>query len=248
MFDALSVSESTKKPWTVAVSFAGQAAMIGLAVLVPLVSTEGLPHPLGWVTLPLPPHTFSKPRPTAPTQHTNTVPFQMTHKGLQLPAIIPSRVAMIQDKAEVLTSADTEPGVPGGFGSGIAPGNNLVNSLVAALPSAAPPAISPAKPPAAPEITRVRIGGLVQQGKLISGPRPVYPPLAKAAHVEGTVRLAAVIARNGSVLDLRVVSGHPLLIRAAMEAVQQWVFRPTTLNGDVVEVATDIEVNFVLQK
>jgi protein TonB len=88
----------------------------------------------------------------------------------------------------------------------------------------------------------------VQEGKLISGPRPVYPPLARQARVEGTVRLEAVISREGVILNLRAVSGHPLLIPAAVAAVQQWVFRPTSLNGDPVEVATVIDVNFTLQK
>ncbi len=92
------------------------------------------------------------------------------------------------------------------------------------------------------------MGGSVLQAKRISGPQPVYPPLAKQARVEGTVRLQAVISREGTILNLRAVSGHPLLIPAALAAVEQWVFRPTYLNGDPVEVATEIDVNFTLQK
>jgi len=88
----------------------------------------------------------------------------------------------------------------------------------------------------------------VQQGKLLSGPRPVYPQLARAARIEGTVRLEAVISREGAILNLRAVSGHPLLIPAALAAVEQWTFRPTFLNGDPVEVATTIDVTFTLQK
>src|SRR6202042_3362545 len=81
----------------------------------------------------------------------------------------------------------------------------------------------------------------------ISGPRPLYPPLAKAARVSGQVHLKAVIARDGTILDLRVIGGHPLLIPAALAAVKQWVFQPTYLNGDPVEVATEIIVDFTLQ-
>lgn len=88
----------------------------------------------------------------------------------------------------------------------------------------------------------------MEESKLISGPRPVYPPLARQARIEGTVRLEAVISREGTILNLRAVSGHPLLIPAALAAVRQWVFRPTSLNGDPVEVATEIEVHFTLQK
>lgn len=92
------------------------------------------------------------------------------------------------------------------------------------------------------------MGGLVEQGKLISGPRPIYPPLARQARIEGTVRLEAVISRDGTILNLRAVSGHPMLVPAAVAAVRQWIFRPTSLNGEPVEVATVIDVNFTLQK
>ena len=88
----------------------------------------------------------------------------------------------------------------------------------------------------------------MQEGKLASGPRPVYPQLAIQARIQGTVRLEAVISREGTILNLRAVSGHPLLIPAALAAVQRWVFRPTFLNDEPVEVATVIEVNFTLQK
>ena len=81
----------------------------------------------------------------------------------------------------------------------------------------------------------------------MSGPRPVYPPLARQARVEGTVRLEAVISREGTIINLRAVSGHPLLIPAALAAVAQWVFRPTYLNDEPVEVATVIDVNFTLR-
>ena len=85
------------------------------------------------------------------------------------------------------------------------------------------------------------------RGKLVSGPMPVYPPLARQARIAGVVRLEAVISREGTVLNLHVVSGHPLLVPAALAAVQRWIFSPTYLNGDPVEVASEIEVNFTLQ-
>jgi len=75
---------------------------------------------------------------------------------------------------------------------------------------------------------------------------PVYPPLARQARISGTVRLEAVIALSGVVQSLRVASGHPLLARAALDAVRQWVYQPTLLNGEPVEVLTQIDVNFKL--
>jgi len=84
--------------------------------------------------------------------------------------------------------------------------------------------------------------------KLIHQVTPVYPPLARQARIEGTVQLQAFIGRDGRIRDLRVTSGHPLLIPAAVEAVRQWVYRPTTLNGSPVEVLTTVDVNFTLKR
>jgi protein TonB len=79
-------------------------------------------------------------------------------------------------------------------------------------------------------------------------PRPAYPPLAKQARIQGTVRFTAIIAANGSIQSLQVISGHPLLVPSAMEAVKQWVYQPTLLNGEPVEVVTQIDVNFTLSQ
>jgi len=121
-------------------------------------------------------------------------------------------------------------------------GNTAVSEL--RLPAAVP--VPAEEQPPAPE--RIRVGGNVQQTKLISQPRPLYPPLAKQARIEGSVHLQAVIAKNGTIADLKVLSGHPLLIQSALEAVRQWVYAPTLLNGNPVEVVTQIDVNFTLSQ
>jgi protein TonB len=86
----------------------------------------------------------------------------------------------------------------------------------------------------------------VQAAKLTRQVKPVYPPLAVQARISGTVRLAAVIGRDGSIQNLRVVSGHPLLTAAALDAVRQWRYLATLLNGEPMEVITQIDVNFTL--
>jgi protein TonB len=86
----------------------------------------------------------------------------------------------------------------------------------------------------------------VQAAKLVYGPKPVYPPLAKAARVQGTVRIQAIISADGSIHSLQVMSGPPLLINAARDAVSQWRYQATLLNGKAVEVATEIDVIFTL--
>jgi protein TonB len=246
MFDAIGVSGRTQKPWTVVVSFVGQIVAIGLAILVPLVGTDALPHRLSWVSLPEPPRALPHRTAQAATKQASMVPPQFTPKGLVLPARIPDKPAIIQDP-ELVSAGDI--GVVGGLGDP----NGTSNGVIASLSSAgsiAPPAFKPVVKQAAPlaQPARIQVGGKVQESKLISGPRPVYPALARQARVEGTVRLEAVISREGTILNLRAVSGHPLLIPAALAAVQQWVFRPTSLNDEPVEVATVIEVNFTLQK
>jgi TonB family protein len=118
-------------------------------------------------------------------------------------------------------------------------GGTAAGTMTATLPAAS--AGDNATPPA-----RIRVGGNVQQTKLVSLPPPVYPPLAKQARIQGVVKLNATIAKDGTVQHLEVISGHPLLIQAALDAVRQWVYQPTLLNGQPVEVQTDIDVNFTL--
>jgi len=91
-----------------------------------------------------------------------------------------------------------------------------------------------------------RIGGNVMQSQLASKVTPVYPPLAKQQGIEGTVRLEATIDKDGHVASLSVVSGPPLLIQSAVDAVKQWTYNPTHLNGEPVSVLTTVDVNFTL--
>jgi protein TonB len=88
----------------------------------------------------------------------------------------------------------------------------------------------------------------MMEGLLIHRVEPAYPPLAKAARIQGTVQLQAIISKNGAIQNLQVLSGHPMLVTAAVEAVRQWRYRPYILNGDPVEVETQITVNFVLSR
>src|SRR5208337_2825092 len=82
----------------------------------------------------------------------------------------------------------------------------------------------------------ILVGGNVQQAKLVSQPRPVYPPLAKQAGISGTVTLKVLIGKDGHIENLSVVRGHPLLVQAALDAVRQWEYQPTLFNGEPVAV------------
>jgi TonB family protein len=103
-------------------------------------------------------------------------------------------------------------------------------------------------PPPSASTQRVRVGRDAQQAKLIRRVDPAYPSLAKQASIQGVVRFTAIIAKDGSVQNLTLISGHPLLIESARQAATQWVYKPTLLNGDVVEVVTEIDVSFTLSK
>lgn len=109
------------------------------------------------------------------------------------------------------------------------------------------PVAPPPKPAAKPEPPKpIRVGGNVQAANILSRVNPPYPPLAKQARIQGLVKLEGIIARDGTVQQLKVLSGHPLLVPAALDAVKQWRYRPTHLNGEPVEVIAPIDVNFIL--
>jgi TonB family protein len=100
---------------------------------------------------------------------------------------------------------------------------------------------SPTSPP------RIRVGSTLQN-RLVFQPRAIYPPEAKKAHVEGVVKLSAIIAKDGTVQNLEVISGDPALVQAALDAVEQWIYQPTLLNGEPVEIKTQIDVSFTLSQ
>src|SRR5439155_22761758 len=119
-----------------------------------------------------------------------------------------------------------------------------------APPATPPPATAVQTPTLTPIITEAqtnRRGGNVQATNHIYQVNPVYPPLARQIRVQGAVVMEAVINKEGSIESLRVISGHPLLNQAALDAVKQWRYRPTMLNGEPVEVITTVTVTFSLR-
>jgi protein TonB len=116
----------------------------------------------------------------------------------------------------------------------------------AGLPSASGPPKAESSKPVVPQ--RIRVGGAVQTANLIKKVSPAYPELAKDARIQGQVRFTAIIGKDGTIQDLQLVSGHPLLAPAATEAVKQWMYKPTLMNGEPVEVITQIDVNFTLSQ
>jgi TonB family protein len=127
-------------------------------------------------------------------------------------------------------------------GSAARPGVLIENSTNVATPVPAD------LPPPASGMMRIRVGGNVQASNLIKKVTPMYPPLAKQARIQGTVQFTALIGADGSIQSLQLVSGHPLLVPSAQDAVKQWMYKPTLLNGNPVEVITQIDVNYTLSE
>ena len=163
---------------------------------------------------------------------------------MRAPTVIPKTIAQVKDEPEPPpnTSVGVVGGVPGGVPGGQM-GSVLGGVIGGVLSAAAPP---PPPPPKPQTPKRIRVGGQVESARLIFQPKPEYPPLAKMARIQGVVRLDALISKDGTIQDLKVLSGHPLLVKSAIEAVQRWRYQPTLLNGEAVEVATEIDVNFTL--
>jgi protein TonB len=164
---------------------------------------------------------------------------QLDNGRLRTPTAIPQKVAKIQEEdTPALGGGGVVGGVVGGVNGGVVGGvlGGVLNSI-ASIPTPVPKVAVPQK---------VRVSSGVAQGNLIHNVKPPYPPLARQARIQGTVVLQAVIGKDGTIQNLRIVSGHPMLAQAALDAVKQWRYKPYYLNGEPVDVDTTINVNFTL--
>jgi protein TonB len=236
--------------------FAAQGVLLTAAVLVPLMFPDALPRVRSAVDV------FSAPGPPPPPAlplkttlvRTGARPVRASHILIE-PTAAPARAMIFVDAPPAALEAGTggvEGGVPGGVEGGV-PGGipTLLSDVMNAFRPAPPPPrqnVAPAPKAAAAAAPPVRIvsGGDVQEARMIHRVIPVYPALARQARISGKVELHGVIGIDGRIRELRVRGGHPLLIPAALEAVRQWVYRPTLLNGVPVEVEAPITVNFML--
>jgi protein TonB len=168
-------------------------------------------------------------------------------EAMMMPTAIPRDIAKIIDEpiAPVVGVIGGVPGgMPGGVAGGILGGVLSANANAIAPPVLAPPPPPPPPPKAAAPAEPVRVGGSVREPRPIKMVPPVYPPLASKARVSGTVVLEATLTELGTVDEIRVISGHPLLVEAAINCVKQWKYEPTLLNGIPVPVILTAKVNF----
>ncbi len=220
------------------VSMIVQIGLLGVLVLIPLLFTEALPKTqlMTFLVAPPPPPP-PPPPPTAAPKVVKTVQTDLVNGQLRTPTKIPEKVQMIkEEEAPPPTMASgVVGGVPGGVPGGQMGG--VIGGIISSTPVAVPKQVVP---------QRVRVSQGVTQGLLVKKVQPNYPPLARQARIQGSVLLQAEISKDGTIENLRLISGHPMLAPAAIEAVKQWRYRPYILNGEPVEVETQITVNFTL--
>jgi protein TonB len=236
-------AQRIRDSWTTLTSFGLQALVIGLLLLLPVLKTVGLPS-ARTVSTPIslgrraPMPLTGAPRVAAPS----TAQHNFANPRLVAPGHVPPLIAVVAD------DPSTEP--PGGSETG---GSELGNGDPGFLPgggSGLPASLiggnRPMLPSPPPTITRIIRRSSMLEGNLIRRVDPVYPALAKSARIQGPVVLAAIISKAGTIENLHAVSGPPLLVPATIAAVSQWQYRPYILNGEPIEVETQITVNFYL--
>lgn len=248
MFDQTFVDGSgkTNKSWAVALSFVLESLAVGVLILVPLLWTEALPRAMRFsmLTAPAPPPPAPPPPHPVRTAVKKAAPRRFIGRALQAPSEIPAHAAIFTDERQPL---EVSAGVVG-FDAAVD-----LDGIGLGGPAVLPPPPPPVRAPPPPETPKrqeepVRQSSGVQAARCIHCPKPPYPPIARQARIHGAVVLSAIIARDGTVKKLSVVStANPLLTKAAMDAVAQWIYVPTILNREPVEVSTAITINFALQ-
>jgi protein TonB len=229
----------TKRGRTTTFAIILEIGLVGIMVLLPLIFTEALPKQQLMTFLVAPPPPPPPPPPAAaPVKIVKQIQTDIVNGALRTPTKIPQKIQMIkEDEAPppVMASSGVVGGVPGGIPGGQMGG--VIGGIISSTPVAVPKIQTP---------QRIRVSQGVSQGLKVRDYKPVYPPLARQARIQGTVVLRAVIGKDGSIENLTLVSGHPMLAPAAIDAVKQWKYKPYLLNGEPVEVDTEVLVNFTL--
>jgi periplasmic protein TonB len=249
MFESAMLSNTgrTQKGWTVVLSFAGQMLLVSAAIFATVLHSEKLPKVLpslgGLLLAPTP----EPPVPARPKLSRTTGTAARVPGVFRLPQQITPLSAM-KDSPGVIAFVEELPDT-GTMGHPSSGGGSVADLRLgpAVVPPPPPPA-APKREPEAKPTARIRIGGEVAEAKVIRRVLPVYPVLAKQARIQGTVELVGIISTDGTIQNLQVVSGHPLLVPAAVDAVRQWLYQPTRLNGQPVEVVAPIRVHFSLHQ
>lgn len=232
-----------KKALDFFLSIAGHALLFAAAIVLPLYFSEAIDlHGMETTYLVAPPLPPPPPAPAAVVHSIRRPKSFFSDNKLYAPHVIPKHIAKVKD---LPSSPQPIAGVPGGVVGGV-PGGQLggviggiLGDMGRVIPSPPPPKLVAHRGP-------YRVGSKIQQPRLIQEVQPVYPILAKAEHVQGDVVIDSVIDAKGNVTEMKLVSGHPLLVTAAFDAVRQWKYQPTLLDGTPIPVEMHVTVHFSL--
>ncbi len=236
-----------RKAFATTTSFILNILAIFVMLLIPLAFTEQLPTAqlVTFLVAPPPPPPPPPPAAAEVQKIVRQIQTDMLSTGqLRTPSKIPQKIQMVKEE-EAPPPMPATGGVVGGVPGGI-PGGQLGGVIGGIISSTSSLAAVPKLVAAVPQ--RIRISQGVTKGLLIHRVEPAYPLLAKSARVQGDVVLTAVIDVNGDIQNLQLISGHPMLVPSAIAAVRQWRYKPYLLNGQPVEVETQITVIFALSQ
>lgn len=248
MFQQTFIDHTGKsRPWTYLLGVSGELLALTVLVLLPLIYTEKLTT-FGFSHLAITaPVGLRQPKP--PKLEKTNQPMVRSPRPWNANFAIYQPVSIPLTTPTIIDTVDTAQGgyVPGGI-----PGDP--QGLPFGISGQVPPPPGEARPPHKDEKAvvsasgPVKVSSGVQEAKIIRRVIPIYPALARQARVQGTVKLMGIIGRDGVIRELRVLNGHPLLVSAAVDAVKQWVYRPTLLSGEPTEVIAPIDVHFTLNQ
>jgi periplasmic protein TonB len=241
---SLLLDHDSRKPWNFLASLSAELVVISLVLLIPLLYRNHLPA-VHWKDITVgpapPPLERVVPRPAQSSGSRNITLAVAPHPFYLDPAT--------SSHAPQPQSFDLTSDAPPTLGPGIgAVGSTSTLGTFTPYFVAGPPPPRPVSAVQQQPVAPLPVGGDVQMAKLVRKVLPEYPPIARAARISGVVRLIGTIGKDGTIRNLQLVSGHPMLARAALEAVQQWVYEPTLLNGKPVEVIAPIEVSFTISR
>ena len=231
------------------ISLAVNTAILLTPIFLGLYFTDTLDmHQFTSTFLAAPPPPPAPPPPAAPTV-VRAAPAKRTFENagkLIAPTVIPKQIAMIKEEPLPPDVEGTGVGVVGGVPGGVASGSmgGVIGGVIGGVTTSIPQPIAPVARPKGP----VRVGGRVREPRLINRVEPTYPALARQTHVSGSVVIEAIISEQGDVVEMKVVSGPPLLIQAALDAVRRWKYEPTYLNDQPVPVQLNVTVVFRLSE
>jgi protein TonB len=241
------------KPATLAMATLVHVLIASVLILIPLLQTQAIP-PVALpppVVSPGPPVRIIKIAAAPSSGRVATRPLPpAVPDPFTAPTAVPDKVSYVVDAINVSSLDSLNPGFSTGPGGSAGP-SNVIGLLASVAPTivAPPPRPADPTPPPAPKIDirePVRIASSLQLSRLIKKVDPEYPILAHRGHIEGTVIAEAHITGSGTIDSLRIISGNPLFYQSVLDAVKQWRYQPTLLNGEPIEVITTITVNFKL--